>query len=219
MFTDLQLARLCEAVYAPGIEGMPGYFTDESQSVEGMFVETETELVVVFRGTDELADWFHDLDVKAVQWPLAGCWTHEGFLSGYKAVADQVGARVMAASAADKRIVHTGHSYGHGLATDAAQEYGGDLITFGGPNVGNAEFNRRLLHVSVVRRYTNGLDLVTRHPNWIRRGVLDYVAVEHPTEAIDVGSFWTRWTPPWGTVTGRHGVNWYCKALERNGIK
>lgn len=216
--SDLDLAHLCLTTYGPAAETLPGYFCDPSEEVEGLELNLFGDTVFAFRGSDEIGDWLGrgNLNVSAAQWPQVGCWCHGGAKAAWDSVRPVIADKIAAAHARGDRVWYAGHSRGKVIAENAAQEFGGHaFVGFGGPRNGNDEFNRHL-HRSVpnIRLYANGKDLVTRHPWFVWEGLTAH-RVEHPVPLTDIGSWWTRWTPPWGTIMGRHSMDWYVKKLER----
>ncbi|KAF9050098.1 Alpha/Beta hydrolase protein [Panaeolus papilionaceus] len=117
--------------------------------------DSRKEIVVVFRGTSELADIVVDLNL--IMKPLSSTGltniknekVHSGFQFAYNVVADTVlkHAKTQSARYPSYRIVVTGHSLGGAVASIAALSIKAalpniplQLYTFGQPRVGNAEF-------------------------------------------------------------------------------
>ncbi|PPQ63693.1 hypothetical protein CVT24_004578 [Panaeolus cyanescens] len=117
--------------------------------------DSRKEIVVVFRGTSELADIVVDINLLFKTLSSTGLTgiknekVHSGFQFAYNVVADTVLKTVRSESAKypSYRIVVTGHSLGGAVASIAALSIKAalpsvplQLYTFGQPRVGNAEF-------------------------------------------------------------------------------
>jgi triacylglycerol lipase len=130
---------------------------------------------VAFRGTQDLQEWVADFDAATAAYTeLPGFGTvHAGFQSVYRAVRDSLGAGLAAACAGCTRLLVTGHSLGGALAVLAAPDMletmppklAPELVTFGGPKVGLADFAGRFdAAVPSCSRVVNFLDLVPTVP-------------------------------------------------------
>lgn len=171
--TTLAAATLSELVYrswgevARVIEETDGYdlitFFDEA-NVQCMVVRNAETWYVVFRGTDELADWTRaNLLARMEPFSIRGkdAPVHRGFKASYERISHNLRALLRG-----KMCVFTGHSLGGALATlGAASHSKADrLITFGCPRVGTPDLKDHLKHVLFSERYVNCADVVARLP-------------------------------------------------------
>jgi triacylglycerol lipase len=115
--------------------------------------------VLVFRGTNNLRDWYTNLRVAPQSWPAGGS-VHAGFAAALQKVWPQVCDNL--ASLSLPTFV-TGHSLGGALATLAATrvEFAA-AYTFGAPRVGDAAFWRTLR--CPVHRVVHDRDIVPTLP-------------------------------------------------------
>ena len=118
---------------------------------------------VAFRGTqpDDLRDLIADARANLVDF-LAGGRVHAGFLAAWRSLEAPITEWLGETGA--KRLVVTGHSLGAAMATIAAAvRPEAELVSFGSPRVGNADFAMRLAGRK-ARRYVDCTDFVTRVP-------------------------------------------------------
>jgi hypothetical protein len=135
----------------------------------GYIVSVDDATVVVFRGTDDLADWFTNLDVHSCS-TVHGAF-HRGFYNAYESLKSQIVDPLTEASPANLWI--TGHSLGGALAVVCAYDLIDNhtldvrgVITFGQPMIARntaADYLDELLEGRYVR-FVNGRDIVTRIP-------------------------------------------------------
>ena len=107
------------------------------------------EIVVAFRGTDNLENWIENLK-SAVMVPYAGCSGCEvadGFNDAWSRLSQQVVGAVQNLGGTDVPLVVTGHSLGAAMAALAAFQLKGmgyelsrPVYTFGQPRVGNPTY-------------------------------------------------------------------------------
>lgn len=142
-----------------------------------VFTETDTDLMIGFPGTRDLADVLKDAEVwrtprraGAVRYEV-----HAGFGTAYDSVAIEVFQRMTSASSVTKRKWVYGHSKGGALATLCAAHLRttdvpvAGVYTFGEPRSGDrawadycdSQFGE------VHFRVEDELDSVTRLPGWI----------------------------------------------------
>lgn len=179
------LAQCCEIAYLPPVDARPrfeklGFTMVEplvAGSMLGYFVSIKDCDVVVFRGTDDLADWFRNLDTQTVKTPDGR--VHRGFLLAYETLASQIATirRRRGQQEQERHLWLTGHSLGGAMALVGAYELerGGDVtldgvITFGQPMVANAPLALHLEHQFAGRyvSFVNGSDIVARAPPSLR---------------------------------------------------
>ena len=140
-------------------------------STQACVIEHKRYIVLAFRGTDELADWWDNIQALPKDTKLGE--VHSGF---HNALLDVWPDMFSAAKKLHRQLARpiwiTGHSLGGALATLAAAEmivedspfYG--LYTFGAPRAGGREFARRFNVEAAARtfRFQNNNDIVTRVP-------------------------------------------------------
>ena len=149
----------------------------DRKSSQGMIVEHNDFIGIVFRGTDEWRDWLDNLDIEKRETPIGTF--HEGFWEATEDVWTEAYRAFRGAQHAQKArgepkrpLFITGHSLGGAMATVAAAKLLEEDIpftavyTFGQPRVVdrpsahafNAECKDRYW------RFCNDLDIVTRIP-------------------------------------------------------
>ena len=135
----------------PGFEAK--VFTDAKTSGLAYVGVTsnKTEIVVVFRGSANLANWISDLNFpRTSAYPKCnGCKVHGGFYKAWQGLQDDVVHEVVSLTSKmpKAKLYITGHSLGAALAVLAAADlhYTWSLnvdfvFTFGEPRVGNQAF-------------------------------------------------------------------------------
>jgi hypothetical protein len=122
-------------------------------------------LVITFKGTDSLYDWYTDIKVG-----LTPHGIHEGFFGAAKQFFDQ-----LARWAAGEDVTLGGHSLGGAMTTVECDDLSSqrqelsiksiELVTFGSPRVGDHSFAERVhRRVHEIRRYVHGEDEVPQVP-------------------------------------------------------
>ena len=144
----------------------------DKHSSQAMLVKHAHYAVATFRGTDELADWWDNLDAISAPGPLGS--VHRGFQDALMDVWPAMRAQLQKFRKASPGLPLwlTGHSLGGAMATLAAAEliaqdrpfYGG--YTFGQPRCGDRSFARTFNIEAKDRffRFQNNNDIVTRAP-------------------------------------------------------
>jgi hypothetical protein len=139
-----------------------------------ILIQTQGTLVIAFRGSANLHDWFIDLDAVYESGYFPGK-IHIGFLRCYEIIRKKLLDGIASLRNPDQPILFTGHSLGGALAVisaiDNAQLNRRDIsvVTFGQPRVGNSEFCRfaqqKLDETQVsYHRIVNTRDIVPRVP-------------------------------------------------------
>lgn len=175
-------------------EKLPGAIFVENKETDTqgyIFIEGNAALVV-FRGTEKkLKDWYTDIQFAHKVYPYGNTESkikvHEGFITAYKSVRDQIIGVIRSNISKIKHVTVIGHSLGGALATLAAVDiqYGFEWIyvqcvTYGSPRVGNAafcaSFNKR---INISYRFYNRTDIVPTVPfEWM--GGYKHVAQPYP---------------------------------------
>ena len=111
----------------------------------------DKNIIVVFRGSDSLEDWFANFQAVREPGPLKGTLAHEGFQDAlYPAVISLTNLIDKFQTSETKKIWFTGHSLGGAqcslyaamLKENGYPVYG--IYTFGSPRPGNDEFAKEL---------------------------------------------------------------------------
>ncbi len=136
---------------------------------QGFIGWTDQLVVLTFRGTDGLRDFFYDFNFAPRD--LDRFHVHRGFWDCFEAARDDVAEGLREAEAGGKRLFITGHSLGGALATLAAAEFHREyditgVYTYGKPATGlrnfadylNSELDGRCF------RFANRGDVITRVP-------------------------------------------------------
>ncbi|MES1911206.1 MAG: hypothetical protein MHM6MM_003681 [Cercozoa sp. M6MM] len=131
-------------------------FEDKRQKTFGYvgYDPKERDVVVVFRGSENLQNWFNNLDTVKTDWERSRGRVHKGFLRGYsESLQEQLWHLVETTARRFKAraVTFTGHSLGGALAQLSAVDIGQDLpdsmmtrvITFGSPRVGDPIFRNQ----------------------------------------------------------------------------
>lgn len=182
-----QLYRICQLAYGREVE-VPRFaylhlIGDPATDTEGVMGIYDQYLVIAFRGTetDEVKDIITDVKVRQLTVPYPDVMpdspvkVHRGFITAWHGVREKV-LKLLADPETRQvfQLVCTGHSLGGALAQLCALDIqynlgvAPEVVTFGGPRVGNAAFvesyTRRIPHTT---RYVNGRDLVPHLPPWL----------------------------------------------------
>lgn len=141
--------------------------------------ESESDILIVFRGSDEIIDYLRDMKLRKKVIPYGGVnpkiKVHTGFIQAYKKIREIMHDNLNKEN--PKRIFITGHSLGGALATLCAvdidynmnDDFGIDItcIVFGCPKVGNKEFVQSYdSRITEHFRIVNGSDIVPHLPRW-----------------------------------------------------
>jgi len=156
-------------------------------SLDYMYIiESENEVVFVWRGTVGLDGWIDDFNI----FPLYDDMIHNGFYDAIqpfiKPIYDYLN------QCKDKKVYYTGHSRGGALSQLAAyilaKKYNikGTVVAFGSPVVGNKNFKTEYEQlVSDSTRVVNGYDLITR--------IGDQTIAKHAGKLLHLKQPWWHW--------------------------
>ena len=171
------LALMSNLAYLPphsvnGAFALLGFIKTQSfawGSMVAYMVSGEDVVAVAFRGTDNIPDWFVNLNILSKETPHGSI--HEGFAETYDQIAKNLADAVKNSGA--KHVWITGHSLGGALALVCSYDFlevkhlpVTGLITFGQPMVAKANL-ARYLEQKLLGKYAhlvNGADIVTRVP-------------------------------------------------------
>lgn len=171
------LAQLSREAYLPSGDAVTAFqsigFEDCHTIAHGSMwasvISRDDLTVVVFRGTDDNADWQVNLDVATVTTRHGA--VHQGFWNAYKSMAVEIVALV--AKRKPKVLWTTGHSLGGALAVVCAWDLEENhqcpihgVATFGQPMVAKAALAKHLetLFRGRYARFVNRTDIVPRIP-------------------------------------------------------
>lgn len=161
MITDLKLAQACLDAYS-----LPSSLPIPSTGTCVRVVVSDTDIIVAFRGSKTLQDWFRDFccaPVHVCEHPQLGL-CHEGFLNAVDSVYG-----VISGAIGTHNLYVTGHSLGGALAVGFGALYAcagrpiAAIVTCGAPRFGMQPFVDALKAVA-VRQYRNGNDPVPGLP-------------------------------------------------------
>ncbi|KAK9332589.1 Alpha/Beta hydrolase protein [Lipomyces starkeyi] len=157
-------------------------------------------ILLVFRGTNSLTNWFTNLDTIQERYPSVSsesvsgcsrCMVHRGFLRSYLETRAYTGPILeeLKAKYPDYSLLVTGHSLGGAIAILAAADlitegYAPEIVTYGQPRVGNRQFADwvdSIVSYSDVQmtRVTHKSDPVVRVPlgiDWRHSGSEVYIS-------------------------------------------
>jgi predicted lipase len=176
----LALAQLAKLAYTK----VPGTLSDKLKSTfpkvthlynnpaQGFVCANDTDIVVVFRGTDQPTDWISNVRYKQIAG--YGGYVHEGFAEQLRGLESRMLSAVKKYHDNKQTIWVSGHSLGGALATLAAKKLGTInnkpymLNTFGGPRVLNPAAAKAFKQT--MYRFVNDQDLVPHIPS---RGLIN----------------------------------------------
>lgn len=145
--------------------------------------QTAAGLCVVFRGSDDIASWIHDLDALTTNVPGVGD-VHEGFWTAWQAIAAPVTAAI-----GNQPVTFVGHSLGAAMAILAAVSatLAGKpplaVYAFEPPRVSPGLGVRTLLAGVPLHLFRNGGDPVTNLPwFWNQPALLTHIG---PSRLLD----------------------------------
>lgn len=143
------------------------------RSSEAAIIKVGDFHVLAFRGTEELADWLRNVDVRPDQWDGPGR-AHKGFVGALNEVWPEL---LPALQAISGPIFYTGHSLGGALAILAAVRFPPRAVyTFGGPRCGDDDFAKQHPLREHIHRVVNNRDVVPRvPPGYEHTGTLHYI--------------------------------------------
>jgi pimeloyl-ACP methyl ester carboxylesterase len=157
--------RLKDALAAGGFTGVETWSDPRKDAQAFGARATDGTAYLVYRGTepDRPQSILSDVDLRAAPGP-AGGMVYQGFLEAEYALAEHVSPWIGSVGAVP--LVISGHSLGAAMATlTAARHPRARLVTFGSPQVGDAQF-ASLFAGRDVRRYVDCCDIVTNLPSF-----------------------------------------------------
>ncbi|MGD8190760.1 lipase family protein [Brevibacillus ginsengisoli] len=148
MTYDTILARDGKCVLPKGYQIVAGLGKSEDPRL-GIIAQSDTQIVVCFRGTGNWFDIYKDLTLNQIPYPFvkqAGK-THQGFTEMYEGTIRSQLFNILSGLSHKKQLILCGHSMGGAIATLAALDLACNskfkhphVYTFGSPRVGNSAF-------------------------------------------------------------------------------
>ena len=200
MITDLNAAKLCQAVYTG-----PSASWDKWLEVDGVaagIMQDRVSTTIAFRGSANVEDWLRDLDEFPEEHPILG-HVHSGFLEGMDAFYGDLRPFL------NGKVYITGHSLGAAHACILAglmREYPliERVVLFGCPRPGFAHLKRLVTAVcGSIASYRNRSDPVPEVPYLL--GLYQHVV--EPTQLMSP-------TDPFNPAL-EHSIDLYVQALQR----
>lgn len=185
----LEAARLCHKVYDDEyLHNSEKYVDSPETDVQCSLSVFNNTLYVVFRGSDDLTDWYHNMNADLVKYPAKSeSKVHAGFLVQWMSVKQEILQKIHEMIESRKEndpiqsILFAGHSAGSPPSCLCAKELDVDIdtrvITFGSPRFSNQyfknDFKPRCTRIVLDR------DVVTRFPTSFRD---EYVHIGDPLQ-------------------------------------
>lgn len=161
---------------------------------QGFILQREDGIIISFRGSQQIPDWFTDLDGFQVVYPYdnpdSKIRVHKGFINAYKSVREIIHKSIKNLN--PKYIFVCGHSLGGALSTLCAVDiqYNFPQIklycyTSGQPMVGNKEFQEsfNVRVPNMVRTYMKKDIVPMCPPDWVEKlsgGKYYHVGIPNP---------------------------------------
>ena len=163
----------------------------------GIVIGNDKIILIAFRGTNERADWWSNLDILFKRSPLG--WVHRGFLKATELFWPELPKKISEFCDNNQTIWVTGHSLGGALALLASvkllvenKNMISGIYTFGQPPVGTLRFCSKFKEQfpNNLFRFVNHTDAVSDLPILLRQhvGEIRYFDTS--------GSLWEG-KPPW----------------------
>ncbi len=150
-------------------------------STQAAIVKVGDFHVLTFRGTEELRDWLHNIDVRPDDSVGVG-HAPKGFVGALNEVWTPIHAKLREITGP---IFYTGHSLGAALAVLAAARIEADrhpraVYTYGCPRCCDGTFATRHPLRDRIHRVVNNRDMVTTvPPGYVHTGELHYITSDH----------------------------------------
>ena len=218
-----------------GFQDLEGFSNKSTQSI---VVAHKDFIALVFRGTDEIADWLDSLNAVSTK-KLFGVF-HKGFYNAVEDVWQPMEEITAKYQQIKKRSVwFCGHSLGGAMATIAAARYltklrdVAGIYTFGQPRcLGRKTAKKLNSKVKTYYRFQNNNDIVTKFPSAILgyKHAGDFIYITEEGELHKSASkLFMLFDGVKGTLNGfrkkkfdyidDHGCRQYLQAIEKWGVK
>lgn len=165
-------------------------YTEDFLDIQGFVVTYENDVTIVFRGTESVKDWVHNIRAAQVETPYGNI--HKGFWNSWEAIKPTV--INCCGGMKDKRIWVVGHSLGAACASVCALDLADEgfnihrVVTFGSPKVGDDKWKdiyNSKLH-DKTDRVVNNNDIVCDIPD--TPGSSDKIGYSHVGELHYINS-------------------------------
>jgi len=209
--------------YLPGLPPVHDAYVFSDNGIYGIYGyvgATDDTIIISFRGSESLENWFDDLDFFQVEYPgIPGAQVHQGFLYAYSKVQIQVVQKVLALRKRHPTfpIYVSGHSLGGALSVLC----GFDLVhsriipsnmisvvNIGQPRVGNQLWASKFHeYIGTSYRIVNKRDLVPHVPPrffgfhhvsteiWFPSNFTDFVVCDGSGEDLNCSDSLQMWNP------------------------
>ena len=176
--SHLLIAKHCSKVYKDDYLKDAEEFVDhpETDCQAVMFKDSESNIVVCFRGSDDVTDWKMNFKLFTSQFPRnSNREVHAGFLVQWLSVKNEVMQKVesLIEKHGTTKVIFCGHSAGAGICCVAAYDMGLELmkksqevevVTLGSPRMCNKEFQKYFDSKLRCCRYVLDKDIITLFP-------------------------------------------------------
>lgn len=173
------------------------YLEDKETDTQGFVLLSDGELVISFRGTQQLKDWLTDVNAFHMVYPYDNPDTklmvHRGFMMAYLSVRESIHYLVQNYAKDIKKITVTGHSLGGALALLCAVDmqynfrYLVQAYVSGNPMVGNkyfvSSYNKRV--PETIRTFMRKDVVPKLPPEWFESKTYDGFA--HAGKPFPIG--------------------------------
>lgn len=207
--SHLLIAKHCAKVYKDDYLEDAEEFVDhpETDCQCVMFKDSESRIIVCFRGSDHIIDWKHNFNTAGTQYPKnSDREVHTGFLVQWLSVKNDVMQKLenLIEKHGTNKVIFCGHSAGAGICCVAAYDLGEELmknsqdveiVTLGSPRMCNKAFQVYFNNTFKCCRYVLDKDVITLFP----LGVFGYYHIGKLVHMKDGGkigtiepSFWQK---------------------------
>lgn len=167
----LNCANLCLLSYYNNLNYPNSKFINNLETDTQCYIfNCLNEIYIVFRGTDSIKDWKHDIDIRTIKPYNNNIRIHNGFYKQYESIKDNIYNSIY--NIKNKKLHILGHSLGGALAyicaVDIFYNFNNpniNVFTIGSPRPGNdifKDFFNKYIKKSI--RYKNKGDIVTKLP-------------------------------------------------------
>lgn len=191
-------SKMAEAVYSKDLNkfnklGYEKCYDVVSDNDYAVVAVNAIEICVVFRGSDDMKDWFDNLDFMSDKDHFFKR-AHGGFMKSYESIELDlmkiVNSLIDDNPGLDIKVI--GHSKGGAMAelcamviADHSHEV--SLFTFGSPRVGKKSYKKKFKKLNIkYYRFVNGKDPVPRIPR-------KYMGFKHMVKPITMKDGWFTW--------------------------
>ena len=173
----LHIAKLCRDVYSKDVEELDTFVQSKDTGIQATVTLEGTRAIICFRGSNQLKDWFLNLNMGKVPFLSrkhsdSENKVHSGFFIGHNSVKSKIYTKlkVIVDSGNCESILFCGHSLGSVLSILSAFDYVNpkkipiSVVTFGSPRIGNKTFAENFNKEISCLRIVNDRDVVSVAP-------------------------------------------------------